>query len=61
MEVCPLKEFPIRLQKSAPMFLYQGCLLHKKSIPVPPWSKGTHGHSGRQHLSGILGVIDRSE
>ena len=39
---------------------YQGCLLHEKSIPVLPWSKGTQGHSGRQHLSGILGVYDRS-
>ena len=28
---------------------YQRCLLRGKSIPVPPWPKGTHGHFGRQH------------
>ena len=33
---------------------HRGCLLHGKIIPpVPPWPNGTHGHSGRQHPSGI--------
>ena len=35
-------------------------LLHGKSIPVPTWPNRTHGHSGRQHHSGILGVYDLS-
>ena len=35
---------------------YRGCLLHGKIIPVPPWPNRTHGHSGRQHTSGILTV-----
>ena len=39
---------------------YRGCLLHRKSIPVPPWPNGTHGYFGRQHPSGILGVYDQS-
>ena len=39
---------------------YRGCLLHRKSIVVPPWPNGTHDHFGRQHPSGILGVYDRS-
>ena len=32
---------------------YQGCFLHRKNIPALPWPNGTHGHSGRQHPSGI--------
>ena len=44
-----------------PCSLYQGCLLHGKSIPVLPWPNGTHGHSGdSEHPSGILGVYDQS-
>ena len=39
-------------------FPYPGCLLRAKSIPTLPWPNGTHGHSGRQHPSGILGVYD---
>ena len=39
---------------------YWGCLLRRKSIPVVPWPRGTHSHSGRQHPSVILGVYDRS-
>ena len=35
---------------------YWGCLLHGKSIPVPPWPNRTHCHSCRQHPSGILAV-----
>ena len=45
MNVCPLTRI---------------CLLHGKSIPVMPWPKGTHGHSGRLHPSGVLVVYDRS-
>ena len=39
---------------------YQLCLLCGKSIPVPSWPNGTHGHFGKQHPSGILGVYDWS-
>ena len=39
---------------------YQQFLLHGKSIPVLPWHNGTHGHSGRQHPSSILGVYDQT-
>ena len=55
MKVCPLT----RISSLDPEILcspYRGCLLHGKSIPVPPWPNRTHGHSGRQHPSGILAV-----
>ena len=39
---------------------YRGCLLHRNSIPVPPWPDETHGHYGRQHPLGILRVYDWS-
>ena len=45
------------LPQSSP---YQGWLLHGKNISVPPWPNRTHGHFGRQHPSGILGVYDRA-
>ena len=35
---------------------YRGCLLHGKSIPVPPWPNKTHRHSSRQHPLDILAV-----
>ena len=39
---------------------FRGFLLHGKSIPVSPWPNRTHGYSGRQHPSCILGIYDRS-
>ena len=58
MKICPLT----RISSPAPEICPNVLLTGEKSIPVPPWPNGTHGHFGRQHLSGtcILGVYDRS-
>ena len=55
MKVCPLTRISSHsgsrnLPQCSP---YWGCLLHGKSIPVPPWPNRKHGHFRRQHPSGI--------
>ena len=57
MKVCPFT----RISSLAPEICsivspYQGCLLHRKSISVPPWPNRTHGYSGKQNPSAILAV-----
>ena len=54
MKVCPLTRISRNLPQCSP---YQGCLLHGKNIPVPPWPNRTQCHFGRQHPSGIFGVM----
>ena len=57
MKVCPLTGISSPAPEVGPKCSpYWGCLLHGKSIPVPPWPNRTHGHFGRQHPSGISAV-----
>ena len=60
MKVCPLTIISIPAPEICPNVLLTSDFFYMKSIPVLPWHNGTHGHSGRQHPSGILGVYDQA-